>query len=150
MRGANGCRGLGRFLAVCLCVLVGSGVDGFESQLMRCVAMPFMGRLVFSFIGQGKAWVIVEEKEENEKEKKSSRIAGSFFSFMRVPPTLYSSTRTTPHHGPIHHWHHVQVLSSSCGAPLCPSGRRGELMRPSVYVRGLCRIAPVRPTLFLM
>ena len=47
---------------------------------MRCPAFPF--------IGQGKAWVIVEEKEENEKEKKSSRIAGSFFSFMRVPPTL--------------------------------------------------------------
>ena len=47
-----------------------------------------MGRPAFPFIGQGKAWVIVEEKEENEKEKKSSRIIGSFFSFMRVPLTL--------------------------------------------------------------
>ena len=55
---------------------------------MRCVAMPHMARPTFSFIGQGKARVTVEEKEENEKEKKSSRIAGSFFSFMRVPPTL--------------------------------------------------------------
>ena len=27
-------------------------------------------------------------REENEKEKKSFRIAGSFFSFMRVPLTL--------------------------------------------------------------
>ena len=30
----------------------------------------------------------MEEKEENEKEKKSSRIIGSFFSFRRVPLTL--------------------------------------------------------------
>ena len=42
-----------------------------------------MGRPAFPFIGQGKAWIIVEGKEENEKEKKSSRIAGSFFSFTR-------------------------------------------------------------------
>ena len=88
MRGANGCRELGRFLAVCLCVLIGLGFDGFESELMRCVAMPLMGRPTFLFIGQGKARVIVERKEENEKEKKSSRIVGSFFSFKRVPLTL--------------------------------------------------------------
>ena len=55
---------------------------------MRCIAMPFMGRPAFPFIGQEKAQVIVEGKEEDEKEKKSSRITGSFFSFMRVPPTL--------------------------------------------------------------
>ena len=79
---------LGRFLAVCLCVLIGSVFNGFQSESMRCVAMPLMGRPAFPFIGQGKAWVIVEGKEENEKEKKSSRIAGSFFSFMRVLPTL--------------------------------------------------------------
>ena len=85
MRGANGCRELGCFLAVCLCVLIGSG---FESELMRCVAMPLMGRPAFPFIGQGKARVTVERKEENEKEKKSYRIVGSFFSFTRVPPTL--------------------------------------------------------------
>ena len=47
-----------------------------------------MGRPAFPFIGQGKARVTVEGKEENEKEKKSSRIVGSFFSFTRVPPTL--------------------------------------------------------------
>ena len=88
MREANGSRELGRFPAVCLCVLVGSGFDGFESQLMRCVAMILMGRPAFPFIGQGKAWVTVEGKEENEKEKKSSRIVGSFFSFMQVPLTL--------------------------------------------------------------
>ena len=48
----------------------------------------FMGRPAFPFISQGKAWVTVEGKEENEKEKKSSRIVGSFFSFMQVPLTL--------------------------------------------------------------
>ena len=88
VRGANGCRELSRFPIVCLCVLVGSGFDGFESQLMRCVVMPFMGCPAFPFIGQGKARVIVEGKEENEKEKKSSRIVGFFFSFTWVPPTL--------------------------------------------------------------
>ena len=36
------------------------------------------------FIGEGKARVIEEEKEKNEIEKKSSRVAGSFFSFIRV------------------------------------------------------------------
>ena len=64
------------------------GFDGFESKLMRCVAIPLMGRPAFPFIGQGKAWVIVEGKEENEKEKKSSRIVGSFFSFTQVPLSL--------------------------------------------------------------
>ena len=47
-----------------------------------------MERLAFPFIGQGKARVIVEGKEEDEKEKKSSRIIGSFFSFTWVSPTL--------------------------------------------------------------
>ena len=41
--------------------------------------MSLVGRPAFSFIGQGKARVTVEGKEENEKEKKSSRIVGSFF-----------------------------------------------------------------------
>ena len=60
------------------------------SSLNRCDVLrcPHMGRPAFPFIGQGKAQVTVEGKEEKEKEKKSSRIAGSFFSFTRVPPTL--------------------------------------------------------------
>ena len=48
----------------------------------------FMGRPTFPFIGQGKARVTIKGKEENQKERASSRIAGSFFSFTRVPPTL--------------------------------------------------------------
>ena len=92
MGGANGCQELGSFLAVCLCVLVGSGFDGFGSESMLCVAMPtirvpFMGRPAFTFIGQDKARIIVAGKEENEKEK-SSRIIGSFFSFTWVLLTL--------------------------------------------------------------
>ena len=55
---------------------------------VRWVRVPFIGRPAFSFIGQGNARVIVEGKEENEKEKKSSRIAKSFFSFTWVPLTL--------------------------------------------------------------
>ena len=59
-----------------------------RSGLFDLNRLFFMGRPAFPFIGQGKAHVIVEGQEENEKEKKSSRIAGSFFSFTRVPPTL--------------------------------------------------------------
>ena len=72
------------------CVLVcfdRFGFDEFQSESMLCVVMPLMGRPAFLFIGQGKAWVIREGKEKNEKEKKSSRITGSF-SFTRVPLTL--------------------------------------------------------------
>ena len=73
---------------MCLCVLIGSGFDGFESKLMQCVVMPLMGHPAFPFIGQGKAGVIAEGREENGKDKKSSRIAESLFSFMSVLPTL--------------------------------------------------------------
>ena len=47
-----------------------------------------MGRPAFPFIGKGKALVTEEEKEKNEREKKASRVARSFFSFMRVPLIL--------------------------------------------------------------
>ena len=48
---------------------------------------PFMGCPASPFIGEGKVRVTTEEKEKNKREKKASRIAGSFF-FMRVPPIL--------------------------------------------------------------
>ena len=47
-----------------------------------------MGRPASPVIGEGKARVTEEEKEKNEREKKASRVAGSFFSLMRVPPIL--------------------------------------------------------------
>ena len=47
-----------------------------------------MGRPASPFIGEGKARVIEEENEKNEREKKASRATGSFFSFMQVPPIL--------------------------------------------------------------
>ena len=43
-----------------------------------------MGRPASPFIDEEKAWVIEEEKYKNEIGKKASRVAGSFFSFMRV------------------------------------------------------------------
>ena len=49
---------------------------------------PFMGHPASPFIDEGKARVTAEEKEKNDREKKASRIAGSFFSFTRVPPIL--------------------------------------------------------------
>ena len=42
-----------------------------------------MGHPASPFIGEGKVRV-TEEKKEKEREKKASRVAGSFFSFMRV------------------------------------------------------------------
>ena len=50
--------------------------------------IPLMERPASPFIGEGEARVTAEETEKNEREKKASRIAGSFFSFMRAPPTL--------------------------------------------------------------
>ena len=51
---------------------------------------PFMGCPASPFIGEGKARVITEEKEKNEREreKKTSKVIESFFSFMRVPLIL--------------------------------------------------------------
>ena len=48
---------------------------------------PTVGRPASPFIGEGKARFTEEEKEKNEREKKASRVAGSF-SFMRVPLIL--------------------------------------------------------------
>ena len=54
-----------------------------------CVSfIPSVGRPTSPIIGEEKARVTEKEKEKNEKEKKASRVAGSFFSFMRVPPIL--------------------------------------------------------------
>ena len=63
---------LSRVLVLCSCVLI----------------PPFMGRPASPFIGEGKARVTEEEKEKNERDKKASRVVGSFFSFMRVPSIL--------------------------------------------------------------
>ena len=51
---------------------------------MRCIAMPFMGRPAFPFIGQEKARVIVEGKEEDEKEKKDPMILNAFGSLSLI------------------------------------------------------------------
>jgi len=118
-----------------------SRVFGVRWIRVQCVVVsrsdlrvPLMGYPAFPFIGQGKARVIVEGEEENEKEKMSSRIAGSFCSFMRVSPTLWTSTGIAPRRGPIHHWCHAQASSLGHGAPLYPSGRRGEPTRLSMLV----------------
>ena len=47
-----------------------------------------MGHPASPFIGEGKTRVTEEEKEKNEREKKASRVAESFFSFVRVPLIL--------------------------------------------------------------
>ena len=61
----------------------------YARVMLLCPDLPlFIGCPAFPFIGEGKAWVTEEEKEKNEREKKASRFAGSFFSFMRVPPIL--------------------------------------------------------------
>ena len=53
---------------------------------MCCNAL--YGTPCFPFYRPKESTVTVKGKEEDEKEKKSSRIAGSFFYFTRVPPTL--------------------------------------------------------------
>ena len=53
-----------------------------------CVKIPLHGVPYFPFIVQEKAWVTEEEKEKSKREKKASKVAGSFFSFIRVPSIL--------------------------------------------------------------
>ena len=60
------------------------------------------------------------------------------------------STGMAPRHGPVRHWRHAQASFAGHGAPLRRGGRRGELTRLLVFLRGLDRTTPVRPTLFLM
>ena len=69
---------LNRVLVLCSCI----------SILCSALDPPSVGRPASPFIGDRKAQVIEKEKEKNEKEKNASRVAGSFFSFMRVPPIL--------------------------------------------------------------
>ena len=56
--------------------------------VLFCLDPPFMGRPASPFIGEGKMWVTEEVKEKNERQKKASRVAGSFLSFIRVPLIL--------------------------------------------------------------
>ena len=74
--------------------------------------IPFLGGPAFPFIGQAKARVTAEEKEKNERERKASRVAVSFFSYMRVPPILYMLSGTALCHGPVHHWRHAHASSA--------------------------------------
>ena len=89
VRGANGCRELSRFPAMCLCVLISSGLDGFESKSMRCVAIdsPPRGTPCFPFYRPRESIGYSGGRGENER-KKSFRIVGSFFSYMRVSSNL--------------------------------------------------------------
>ena len=53
--------------------------------------MPFMGHLASPFIGEGEGAGYRERKREKRRkarEKKASRVAASFISFMRVLPVL--------------------------------------------------------------
>ena len=90
----NGCRELGCCSAVCLCcVLVGLRFDGFvmvRSGLASIDRSPDHLREAscFPFYRPKESMGYSGGREENEREKKSSRIVGSFFSFMWVLLTL--------------------------------------------------------------
>ena len=56
-------------------------------RITLCSDMSFMGRPASPFIGKGEEQVY-KGRRRKTKEKKASRTAGSFFSFMRVLPML--------------------------------------------------------------
>ena len=61
------------------------------AELVQPCALPLMGRPAFPFIDKGEGAGYRERERQargKAREKKASRAAGSFFSFMRVPPTL--------------------------------------------------------------
>ena len=68
VRGANGCRELDHLLAMCLCVLIGSGFDGFES--------PSWDALLSLLYTKGKHG-LQGRKKKNERERESRRPSGS-------------------------------------------------------------------------
>jgi len=47
---------------------------------------PLYGASCFSFYRPREHEGYIRGKEKNQREKKAFRIAGSFFSFMQVPP----------------------------------------------------------------
>ena len=60
-----------------------------------------LGHPAFPFIDEGEEQVTQRERGRRAKERKASRTAGPFFSFMRVPPTLQIVTGTAPRRAPV-------------------------------------------------
>ena len=110
-----------------------------------------MGHPAFPFIGQGKAWVIAEEKEERERERAEGLQDRRILILLHVGPVdPVDVNRDGSTSWPCRHRRHAQASPAGHGAPLCPSERRGELTHLSVFVWGLGRTAPICPMLFLM
>ena len=68
--------------------LFGSGLNRPDGFVIVRSFDPPNGAPSFPFYRPRKSKGYSGGKEKNEREKKSFRIAGSFLSFMRVPPTL--------------------------------------------------------------
>ena len=75
----NGYRELGPCSAMC------SRFDASGFDLMRCD--PLNGTPCFPFYRLRESMGYNGRKEENERERKSFRVIGPFFSFARVPLT---------------------------------------------------------------
>jgi len=91
-----------------------------------------------------------KRKREKIKEKKPSRTAASFFSFMWVPPMLWMVMGMAPHQAPVHHWCYASMSSAGHGVPSHPSGPRGEPTCLSAAIRGLGSTTPTHPSLLAM
>ena len=64
-----------------MCFYVYSHVESYT-------AVSFMGHPASPFIDEGEEQVTQRERGRRAEERKASRTAGPFFSFMRVTPTL--------------------------------------------------------------
>ena len=66
-------------------------------ELMYLINCPlFLGRHAFPFIDEEEEQVTQRARGRRGKERKAFRTARSFFSFVRVPPTLQMVTGMAP------------------------------------------------------
>ena len=111
---------------------------------------PFMGRPAFPFIGQGKARVTAEENEKKREREEGFQDRRILLLLHTGPADPVDVNRDGSMSWPYSSLTPCAGISGGHGIPLCPSGCRGELTHVSASVRGLGRIAPKCPTLFLM
>ena len=82
----NGCRELSCYSAMCS-KFDASGFNLMRSDEFSCDAMPLNGTPCFPFYRPRESMGYNRRKEENERERKSFRVARPFFSSMQAPLT---------------------------------------------------------------
>jgi len=89
-----------------------------ELASIALVALPFMGRPAFPFIGQGKGTCYIREREKGTLDY------GILYPLYvgTISPVGDDADGTTPR--ACCHWCHASAPLAGHGAPFCPSGQK--------------------------